>query len=74
MANDCPKHAGQQNELQRREYDAMMRALPENQSGGGRHKCAYCAYEKGFEAGVNHAANCLKDIVLRESKVASAHR
>jgi hypothetical protein len=25
--------------------------LPFDQGGGGRHRCAACAYERGFEAG-----------------------
>jgi hypothetical protein len=28
-----------------------LRALPHDQGGIGRHRCAGCAYEKGFEAG-----------------------
>ena len=64
MANDCPKHAGQHNELQRRKYDAMMRALPENQSGCGRHKCAYCAYERGFEDGLKSAVEKFRTVIM----------
>lgn len=29
----------------------IMKNLPEDQGGKGRHKCAACAYEKGFELG-----------------------
>ena len=29
--------------------DVIMIGLPANQSGKGRHKCAYCAYEAGYE-------------------------
>ena len=29
----------------------IMFNLPVDQGGKGRHKCAACAYEKGFEAG-----------------------
>lgn len=28
--------------------DEIMGELSENQGGVGRHKCPYCAYEKGF--------------------------
>lgn len=31
----------------------IMAALPTDQGGVGRHKCAACAYEVGFEAGYN---------------------
>lgn len=31
--------------------DDMLEELPESQAGTGRHKCAVCAYQKGFEAG-----------------------
>lgn len=29
----------------------IMKNLPINQGGRGRHKCAACAYEKGYELG-----------------------
>lgn len=48
-AKDCPKHAGQRNSAGRSELDYLMRELPENQSGTGRHKCPYCAYQKGYQ-------------------------
>lgn len=32
--------------------DAMSE-LPHDQGGDGRHKCAACAYEKGYEDGLN---------------------
>ena len=31
----------------------IMSTLPTDQGGVGRHKCAACAYEAGFEAGYN---------------------
>ena len=39
----------------RNRIDSIVRDLHEDQSGGGRHKCSYCAYEKGFEAGYERA-------------------
>lgn len=45
---DCPRHSGQSAESNREPYeDRVMRHLPHNQSGEGRHKCPYCAYERG---------------------------
>lgn len=35
----------------RQEFDE----LPIDQGGHGRHKCAGCAYEAGYEAGLNRA-------------------
>lgn len=32
-------------------FEPSFEALPEDQGGEGRHKCAGCAYELGFEAG-----------------------
>ena len=49
---DCSKHSGKVNAGNRAEVDHVMRRLPNNQSGEGRHKCPYCAYEAGFEAGM----------------------
>ena len=31
----------------------LMDLLPTDQGGVGRHKCAACAYEAGYEAGYN---------------------
>ena len=45
---DCNRHAGQGNRSGRAQLDARMACLPSNQSGEGRHKCPYCAYERGY--------------------------
>ena len=44
---DCPRHSGRANQAEREPFDGVMRRLDENQSGEGRHKCPYCAYEQG---------------------------
>jgi hypothetical protein len=31
----------------------IMNSLPTDQGGKGRHKCAACAYELGYNAGIN---------------------
>lgn len=51
--SDCPLHSGQKNEGKRRGLDQLMHSLPRNQSGAGRHKCVYCAYQLGFRAGLH---------------------
>ena len=33
-------------------YDALFRSLPNDQGGVGRHKCAGCAYDQGFQDGL----------------------
>ena len=68
MANDCARHAGKRNEDHRINLDGIMRNLPENQAGVGWHKCPYCAYERGFEAGLRHAAETVRDFILKESR------
>ena len=45
---DCPIHSGAQNAGNRTPLDPRLDALPANQSGVGRHKCPYCAYEEGY--------------------------
>lgn len=67
MANDCAQHAGQRNAHRRRKLDDIMRSLPENQAGGGRHTCCYCAYEIGFADGISHAGEALRKLLLREA-------
>ena len=49
---DCSLHSGQHSHANRRPLDSTMNALPDNQSGLGRHKCAYCAYQAGYDDAV----------------------
>ena len=44
----CPSHAGYQGGGNRGQLEERMAHLPENQAGAGRHKCAYCAYQRGY--------------------------
>lgn len=62
MVDDCVRHSGQNNESSRRELDDVMQVLPENQSGEGRHKCPYCAYELGLKTGKKSA---IEEIIER---------
>ena len=34
-------------------YDEKFNGLPHDQGGAGRHKCAGCAYELGYNDGLN---------------------
>ena len=54
-SGDCAIHAGLINKDRRMVLDAVCRELPRNQSGDGRHKCVYCAYEEGYKAGIEAA-------------------
>ena len=70
MANNCAKHAGPDNQVNRAKLDDIMKTLPKNQSGGldgGRHKCPYCAYERGFKDGLRHAAEAVRHLILETS-------
>ncbi|MCY4465555.1 MAG: hypothetical protein OXE46_08465 [Chloroflexi bacterium] len=49
----------------RTDLDEVICRLPKNQGRPGRHKCPYCAYELGFAAGVLHAADALREMLLR---------
>ncbi len=55
MADICSKHAGLHNERARSDLEQKMKDLDYCQAGEGRHKCTYCAYEKGFEEGYEQA-------------------
>ena len=59
---DCTKHAGKDNLSNRVSLDELMIKLPANQSGKGRHKCSYCAFEAGFRAGVASVSGDRKDL------------
>ena len=41
------------------EIDPAMAELSANQSGEGRHKCPYCAYEAGYRQALDDARNSL---------------
>ena len=56
-ATDCSDHAGQLNDGNRSELDHVMRTIPENQSGVGRHKCPYCAYNRGYRKAMQDVAD-----------------
>ena len=34
-------------------YWDFFEVLPDDQGGAGRHRCCGCAYEKGYQAGMN---------------------
>ncbi len=58
---DCPTHAGRENSYARSNMDGLMRGLLKNQSGDGRHKCPYCAYQAGIKRGYAEALSKLAD-------------
>lgn len=64
MAKDCTKH---DTGLKRQHLESLMKEILENQGGAGRHKCPYCAYEMGFQAGIRHAAKTAGEVIQRES-------
>ena len=59
--NDCPKHSGQNNQVNRPGLDTVLRRLPNNQSGAGRHKCPYCAYQIGHMHGYKDAIEHMRE-------------
>ena len=67
MANDCSKHIGMRGNPRYSYLEDIMKNLPENQGGAGRHKCPYCAYEKGFERGLQRAVEKLRDCIMDKS-------
>jgi hypothetical protein len=44
-------------------YAAIFAGLSDSPGDIGRHKCAGCAYELGFEAGLNNQPNNYESIV-----------
>lgn len=47
-----------QNECQKEHrYDQKFNTLPHDQGGAGRHRCAACAYEKGYNDGLQRKEN-----------------
>ena len=65
-AGDCPIHAGKGNSENRLPLDPTMKILAENQSGAGRHKCPYCAYENGYEQAKSDMADHLSGLQVNQ--------
>ena len=68
LTNSCNIHRQSRS---REPLDHIMLELPFSQAGeevkSGRHKCAYCAYERGYAASLRQAADALKSLLLRET-------
>jgi len=43
-------------------HDEKFNSLPDDQGGHGRHRCCGCAYERGFNLGVNRSENLELDL------------
>ena len=59
-AISCPKHGSGATSLSNADANSIseiMANLPDNQGFPGRHKCAYCGYALGFDAGYAAALN-----------------
>lgn len=65
-SKDCDRHAGHINEDRRSGLDHVMRRIPENQSGVGRHKCPYCAYHEGYRQALADALGHLNRLNDKE--------
>lgn len=55
-------------------YENMFLGLPDDQGGDGRHKCAGCAYDEGFKAGLDRAENIGVDLTLLKESQAGTVR
>ena len=55
-------------------YTAMFRYLPNDQAAGGRHRCAGCAYDRGFEHGRRRAESPHLDLESLPLSVAVKHK
>jgi hypothetical protein len=42
--------------------DPKFNALPDDQGGAGRHRCAGCAYDAGYQAGLQRQENLILDL------------
>lgn len=43
-------------------YEIEFETLPDDQGGNGRHKCAGCAYDRGYQAGIQLQDNVTLDL------------
>lgn len=56
-----------------RDWD-LFQSLPHDQGGHGRHKCAGCAYEKGYEQGLIRSESMVLDLDSLDESQASVVR
>lgn len=53
-------------------HDPRFSSLPHDQGGAGRHRCAACAYEAGYKAGLQRQETLFLDLDdLPESQAGS---
>jgi hypothetical protein len=58
--------------IQAHRFTSAFQSLPESQGGPGRHKCAACAYGKGYQDGFQLKENLVLDLhTLPESQAGS---
>lgn len=43
-------------------HNSKFNSLPFDQGGAGRHRCAGCAYEAGYQAGLQRQENLVLDL------------
>ena len=60
--NDCAVHAGRENSTNRQRLAPIMNELPKSQSGEGRAKCQYCAYERGYVDALNAVRGKIREL------------
>jgi hypothetical protein len=53
-------------------YLPSLEDLPESQAGGGRHKCAGCAYEQGWDHGFHGHGKIFDPTLLDDSQAGTA--
>ena len=63
MIQSCKRHDAKSpgGLAAQRPLDHIMTNLHENQGGEGRHKCPYCAYERGWNDAVKAITDSLAD-------------
>ena len=62
---ECSFHSGEDSSSDyfRAEFDDIMKELDSNQAGEGRHKCPYCAYQRGYSDASEEAEKRLAEIL-----------
>ena len=54
---------GESDDYFRSDFDPIMKELDSNQAGEGRHKCPYCAYQRGYSDASEEAEKRLAEIL-----------
>lgn len=70
MQNPCGEHPKKNQSPDRVTLREIIEHLPEHEgSGWSRHRCPFCAYNKGYENGLSEAKKIIEEALAKRKEV-----